>query len=378
MILFSDFLRQGVERGLLAVAVFVDLRKAYYTVGHSRVLSKVPLYGINREELQWFESHLFDRKQFVQFDGVKSESQSVSCGVPHGSILGILLFILLINDIDLQLKHCEIILYADDAVIYCADKSCVNIESQLKIDIGQIAEWLTINNLVANLKRTKTECVLFGTYQRTSKSKPLQVKMNEQSISESQKYEYLGVILDKNFNFDEHLEKTFKKVSSRIELLSRMRQNINPHNGRNHLQSDDPSYHSLLLQYLCRHGTVPRNKLESFQDRALRIVNGNKTSGVKLPRINHIRNRLYAQEVFKCLNGIAPKAFEHYFTRNSYNINSRKNNKSIVVPKIRTETGLKTFAFQGAKIFNNLPDELQTDISLLKFKASSKITNFNF
>ena len=172
---------------------------------------------------------MFDRKQFVQFDRVKSETQSVSCGIFQGSILGILLFILLSNDIDLQLKHCEIILYADDAVIYCANKNCENIESQLKIDIGQIAEWLTINNLVANLKRTKTECVLFGTYQRTSKSKPLQVKMNEQSISESQKYEYLGVILDKNLNFDEHLEKTFKKVSSRIKLLSRVGENINPH-----------------------------------------------------------------------------------------------------------------------------------------------------
>ena len=146
--LFSDFIRQGMDRGLLTGAVFVDLSKAYDTVDHSRVLSKLPLYGINREELQWFESYLFDRKQFVQFDGAKSETQSVSCGVPQGSILGPPLFILLINDIDLHLKHCEIILYADDAVIYCADKSCENIESQLKIDIGEIAEWLTVNNLV--------------------------------------------------------------------------------------------------------------------------------------------------------------------------------------------------------------------------------------
>ena len=121
-----------------------------------------------------------------------------------------------------------------------------------------------------------------------------------------------------------------------------------------------------------------KHKFESFQDRALRIINGNITSDVKLSRINHIRNRLCAQEVFKCLNGIAPKAFENYFTRNSHNINTRKNNKSVVLPKVRTETGRKTFAFQGAKIFNNLPDDLQTEISLLKFKASSKNTNFDF
>ena len=121
-----------MDRGQLTGAVFVDLRKAYDTVDHSMLLSKLPLYGINHEELQWFENYLFDRKQFVQFDGVKSETQSMSCGVPQGSMLGPLLFIMLINDIDLQLNHCEIILYADDAVIYCADKKCENIESQLK------------------------------------------------------------------------------------------------------------------------------------------------------------------------------------------------------------------------------------------------------
>ena len=200
-----------MDRGLLTGAVFVDLRKAYDTVDHSRVLSKLPLYGINHEELKWFESYLFDRKQFVQFDGVKSATQSVFFGVPQGSILGPLLFTLLINDIDLQLNHCEIILYADDAVIYCAHKTCDIIESQLNTDIDQVAHWLAKNNLVANLKRTKTECVLFGTSQRTSKSAPLEIKMNGQSITESKNYEYLGVTLDKNLNFNEHLEKTSKR-----------------------------------------------------------------------------------------------------------------------------------------------------------------------
>ena len=137
-----------MDRGFLTGAVFVDLRKAY---DHSRVLSKVPLYGINGEELTWFESYLFDRKQYVHFDGVESATQS---------ILGPLLFtLLLINDIDLQPNHCEIILYADDVVIYCAHKNCDNIASQLNADIDQVAQWLVKNKLVVNLKRTKTECV---------------------------------------------------------------------------------------------------------------------------------------------------------------------------------------------------------------------------
>ena len=91
-----------------------------------------------------------------------------------------------------------------------------------------------------------------------------------------------------------------------------------------------------------------------------------------------IRNRLCALEVFKCLNGIAPKAFGDYFTRQNHKVNTRKNNKSLVVPKVRTETGRKTFSLQGAKIFNILPNSLQIEKSLLRFKASSKDTNLDF
>ena len=238
--------------------------------------------------------------------------------------------------------------------------------------------WLAKNNLVANLKRTKTECVLFGTRQRTSKSAPLEIKMNGQSITESKNYEYLGVTLDKNLNFNEHLEKTFKKISSRIKLLSRVRQNISPYTA-------ETIYKVMILPVMLYCSNVfvgmtqsKKQRFETFQDRAMRIINGNRKSDVKLPRINHLRNRLCALEVFKCLNGIVPKAFENYFTRNSHKMNTRNNNKSVVVPKVRTEAGRKTFSFQGAKVFNNLPNNLQTETSLLRFKASSKDTNLDF
>ena len=109
----------------------------------------------------------------------------MSCRVPQGSILGPLLFTLLINYIDLQLNHCEIVLYADDAVIYCTHKNGDNIESQLNADIDQVSEWLVKNKLVVTLKRTKTECVLYVTCQRTSKSRPLEIQMDGKSITES-------------------------------------------------------------------------------------------------------------------------------------------------------------------------------------------------
>ena len=91
---------------------------------HARLLSKLPIYGIKNKELHWFESYLFGRKQTVSYDGALSEIQAISCGVPQGSILGPLLFTLLINDIDQNLRQCEMTLYADDSVLYVADKTC--------------------------------------------------------------------------------------------------------------------------------------------------------------------------------------------------------------------------------------------------------------
>ena len=92
--------------------IFINLQKAFDTVDHARLLSKLTIYGIRNEELMWFEDYLFNRTQFVAFEGVETSVQPISCGVPQGSILDPLLFVLLINDIDIHLKRCEIILYA--------------------------------------------------------------------------------------------------------------------------------------------------------------------------------------------------------------------------------------------------------------------------
>ena len=128
--MFSDFIRANVDRGYMTGAVFLDLRKAFDTVDHARILSKLPIYDIKFKELRWFESYLFDRKYTVSYNGTCSESQVISCGVPHGSILAPLLFNLLTNDIVLNLSQCEMTLYADDSVLYVADKTCDVIEEK--------------------------------------------------------------------------------------------------------------------------------------------------------------------------------------------------------------------------------------------------------
>jgi len=374
---FSDFIRTNMDKGLMTGAVFIDLRKAFDTVDHVRLLSKLPIYGIKSKELCWFESYLFGRKQIVSYDGALSEIQTISCGVPQGSILGPLLFTLLINDIDENLRQCEMTLYADDSVLYVVGKICDVIEEKLNNDLEQIANWFVQNNLVVNLKKTKTECVLYGTHQRTSRSKPMKVKINQTKITESDVYEYLGVKMDKNLTFSDHLEKTAKKATSRVKLLSRIRHNISPYTA-------EIIYKVTILPILLYCNNVflhmaPSKKalFENIQKRALKVINGYRHS-VKLEKVSSIRNKMCALEVFKSLNGVSPHAFQNYFTRINHSQRTRANTKNIVLPKVKTETGKKAFSFQGANIFNQLTEEMKTETSILRFKTLCKSFNFDF
>ncbi len=346
----SDSIRQNMDKGLMTGAVFVDLRKAFDTVDHARLLWKLTIYGIRNEELLWFEDYLFNRTQIVAFDGIESLIQPISRGMPQGSILGPLLFVLLINDIDIHLKCCEIILYADDTVIYYADKTCEKIEEQLNHDMEQISNWFVQNNLVMNLKRSKMECVLYGTHHKTSKSRQMEKKVGGTKVVQSQVYEYLGVTMDENLNYIEHVQKTIKKATSRVKLLYRIRQNLSP-------STAEIIYKMIIFPIMLYCNTVylklsttNQEKFEAIQNRALRVINGQRNS-VQLPSVNAIRNRSCALAVFKCLNGLAPKAFEDYFKKVSHGKCTHANNTNIVLPKIRTETGRKTFCISRSNYF---------------------------
>ena len=273
--LFSDASRQAMDTGMLTGAVFVDLSKAFDTVDHARLLSKLPIYGILNRERKWFESYIFNRNHFVSFHGVPSEVSTISCGVPQRSILGPLLFVLLINDLEFQLKYSQIILYADDAVIYFADKDVGSIQERLNADLKCISNWFSDNNLIVNLKKSKTECVLFGTHKKTARSENFMIKMNGTQITESHAYEYLGVIMDKNLNYLEHLNKIQKKAASRVRLLFWMRHNIRPY-------TVEAIYKMILpVMLYCSNIFIDlpnchKLKFEDIQNRAMQIVYGSK------------------------------------------------------------------------------------------------------
>ena len=155
-----------MDRGELTGALFVDLSEAFDTVSHSAILDKLPAYGISSKELDWFTDYLFNRSMFANYNGTISEKLAANCGVPQGSILGPLLFLIHFNEIPELLSYCEVILYADDTVLYFHHKTLAEIERAMRVDLGILSDWLRDNELLLNLKKGKTEVMVFGTKAR--------------------------------------------------------------------------------------------------------------------------------------------------------------------------------------------------------------------
>ncbi len=141
------------------------------------------------------------------------------------SILGPLLFALLINDLHTEITECKILLYTDDTVVYFSHKNISHLETILYEEVNTIAKWMLENHLTLNLKRGKTEFLLFGTAKRLSKksSSPINIKINYgEQVNRSMQYKYWGVLLDHHLTFHEQVRTVYHKTSTRLMLLKRV------------------------------------------------------------------------------------------------------------------------------------------------------------
>ena len=153
--IFVDSIRKNMDLGKLRGAIFIDLSKVFDMLSHSQIISNLSNYGIRDVEKEFFINYLFDRKQLV-----------VLCGVPQGSVLGPLLFLLSFDDVGHVLSHCNIIMYTDDTIIYTTAKDHNELQQKLSDDFNRVASWLESNDLIMNIKAGKTECMIFGTSQK--------------------------------------------------------------------------------------------------------------------------------------------------------------------------------------------------------------------
>ena len=134
--------------------LLIDLKKAFDTIDHNILLDKLRNYGIRGIALQWIQSYHSNRSQFVTCNNTRSNFMDILCGVPQGSILGPLLFIIYINDIVNVSEKLKFILFADDTNVFFSSENKVNLKHDIEIELKKLVTWLEINKLTMNVSKT--------------------------------------------------------------------------------------------------------------------------------------------------------------------------------------------------------------------------------
>ena len=151
-----DKIFYSFEKEQFTLGVFIDLSKAFDTVDHSILLKKLKLYGITDKNLAWFESYLSNRKQYIQIgENSKTDLKYVTCGVPQGSILGPLLFLVYVNDLPNASRLLDPIMFADDTNLFFNHKNIKHLFTVVNNKLVNIKDWFTANKLSLNLEKTK-------------------------------------------------------------------------------------------------------------------------------------------------------------------------------------------------------------------------------
>ena len=211
--------------------VFVDFRKAFDVVDHQILIKKLKLYRTGSSSPAWFESYPSERKQFVTIDSKNSSSLKVIHGVPQGSILGPVLFLLFVNDIHLHCSNSSIDSFADDTTLsYNANwKDITSLSEKIESDLNNFKKWPVRNCMFINTEKTKAMLVEGKRLQKklVPDQPQFDVCLNGTRVDEVSSHKLLEVILDTNLNFNDQIDNLCKKLSKRIGLLRYMCKYLN-------------------------------------------------------------------------------------------------------------------------------------------------------
>ena len=221
----TNFIDKKMDSRTPTLAVFVDFRKAFDCVQHPILIEKLSCLGLNSKVVEWFRSYLSNRKQQVLANNVRSTFQTITQGVPQGSVLGPLFYILYANDIVRVIKNCKMALYADDTVLYTANLKFETSVQKARDDVLALSGWCKANGIGMNTDKTKV--MIFGNAKKVAGLPKVHINVNDVSLQTFFNYKYLGITLDGQLNYARHVSKLISNVSLKLKQFRRMRSFLN-------------------------------------------------------------------------------------------------------------------------------------------------------
>ena len=220
LINITESIGKALDDGNIGCGVFVDLQKAFDIVDHQILLVKLNHCGIHGVSNDWFKSYLSNRNQYASINGFDSGLTSINCGIPQGSVLGPLLFLLYINDLNQAIKFCKVHHFADDTNLLCLSNSIKKLNKLVNTDLKHLVNWLNANKVPLNIK--KTEMVIFKSNQKKFEG-DLKIKLSGKRLYPTESVKYLGVKIDTTLSWQYHVNDLSIKLNRANVLLFKMR-----------------------------------------------------------------------------------------------------------------------------------------------------------
>ena len=375
----TDYLKSEVTNGNYVGMVLIDLQKAFDTVDHGILLSKLEAIGVT--SIPWFKSYLSGREQCVEVDGIRSDFLPINCGVPQGSILGPQLFLLYMNDLCISVD-CKLSLYADDSALIFAHKDPSHVASFLSSQLSSCKNWLTDNRL--SLHIGKTESILFGTSRRLKRVRDYEVKCGGTLVKQVQDVKYLGVQLNSVLDGKSHAKHVIKKCGTRLSFLYRYSSLLDFKTRKSlclaliqpYLDYCCSSWYNCLMK-------AWKSKFEVIQRKMIRFC-------LSLHHLDHVGLFNFAEmswltfadrvkyfqlcHVFKVKVGKAPSYIADSFKPvSSLHVHSTRSSVSDYAVSRSLSNAQSSFSFNAMREWNSMPSDLKTIQSESAFHSKLKL-----
>ena len=347
----------------------MDLSKAFDTINHELLIAKLHAYGFDKNALKLIFSYISDRWQRTKINLSFSSWSELLQGVPQGSVLGPILFNIYLNGL-LYFLHCDICNFADDTAPFVCDKDLEFVISQLEEHSQEAINWFENNYIKMN--SDKCHFLISG-----HKHEQLWAKIGNDKIWETRSVELLGVTIDNDLKFDEHLLKIFLKANRKLSALTRIKKYLDFHKIRVLFKAFFESQFKHCSLTWMFHSRKTNKQINQLHERALRLIYNNYelTFEELLDKdgsfcVHHFNIQTLAIELYEVYNNLSESIFSDLFTRNTNNYNLRTTS-DFLIPQINTVLkGSNSIQYFGSKIWNVIPPEIKYLNSFESFKKS--------
>ena len=377
IIRFMDRTYTSLSKKEYVLSVFVDFSKAFDTLSHDILLSKLHYYGFRGIVYDWFASYLSNRQQRVDFKGSISPVETINTGIPQGSVLGPLLFILYINDLINASKIFDVVLYADDATLLYSDSCINNLFNVVNNELNNIFQWTCANKLSLNIDKTKYMVISTKTVATSGYS----LILNDNVLEQVRNFNFLGILIDDKLTFKDHIKQKGTEIERSLGILKKV--DFLPTNVLRMIYFSI-IYSKLIYGIVIWGSAAPSNliSLSLKNKKAIRRITkidwlahtSPLFKSVNILKLNDIYKYFSALFMYKLSSG----NINNNFYRSKYELYLRNHNYhtryklNLNLPYFDSNLCQRSIFFQAGLVWNLLPETLKDSRTVNKFKTDLK------